>query len=106
MDINVTPLVTATFQDNRFTAGAGVALGISIVSVNSSVITGTDGNLDLRSGFSLMKGTAGIYYNYTFNLASGNTLLPFSLKHQAGLSISLNNVDKRKTIKTIKFPNL
>jgi len=32
--------------------------------------------------------------------------LPFTMYHQAGLSLSLNNVDKRKVIKAIKFPNL
>jgi hypothetical protein len=47
-----------------------------------------------------------VYYNYQFNLKSGNSLIPLSLLHQVGLAFSLNNVEKRNAIKTINFPKL
>jgi hypothetical protein len=37
---------------------------------------------------------------------SGNSLLPVSLLHHAGITVSLNDVEKRKVIKTINFPKL
>jgi hypothetical protein len=39
-------------------------------------------------------------------VVSGNLFMPFSLLHQTGLALSLNNVEKRKLIKTINFPKL
>jgi type IX secretion system PorP/SprF family membrane protein len=105
-ELIITPVISWELQDGRIVGGAGGALTLSIVSVNAFMVTGSGGDLNLRTGFSLMKGTTGIFYNYNFNISSKNKLLPFSLMHQAGLSISLYNVDKRKTIKTIKFPNL
>ena len=53
-----------------------------------------------------MQADVSVYYNYRFNIVSGNNLLPLSLLHQTGLAFSLNNVEKRKTIKTINFPKL
>jgi hypothetical protein len=47
-----------------------------------------------------------IFYNYRFNLVSADNVLPFPLFHHTGISLNLNNVDKRKTIKTINFPKL
>ena len=105
-DIRIIPVITAELQGDRISSGAGASLEASLITINSLLITGDEGDINLRSGFSIMKGTTGIYYNYTFNISSRNSLLPFSLSHQVGLSISLYNVDKRKTIKTIKFPNL
>ena len=62
--------------------------------------------MNIQTGFSIKAGKLSIYYNYRFNIASGNNLMPLSLLHQTGLAFSLNNVDKRKTIKTINFPKL
>lgn len=105
-ELLITPVITGEIQDGRIKGGAGGAFSLSLFSVNAFITTGTGGDLNLRTGFTLMKGTTGIFYSYTFNISSENDLLPFSLMHQAGLSICLFNVDKRKTIKTIKFPIL
>jgi hypothetical protein len=61
-------------------------------------------NINLQPGFSFTRGNLSIYYNYTFSVASGNNLMPFSLLHQTGLAYSLNRVEKRNSIKTINFP--
>jgi hypothetical protein len=63
-------------------------------------------DIDLQAGFSFKKGSILVFYNYCFNIASENRVLPMSLLHQAGMALSLNNVDKRKIIKTINFPKL
>jgi hypothetical protein len=63
-------------------------------------------NLNIQTGFSFRAGRITGFYNYRFNVASGNKLLPISLLHQTGLAFSLNNVEKRNTIKTINFPKL
>jgi hypothetical protein len=36
-------------------------------------------------------GGYGIFYDYRFNIASGNSLLPFSLLHHTGIRLGLNN---------------
>ncbi len=64
------------------------------------------GNLNIQTGFSLTAGRISVYYNYRFNAISGNKFLPFSLLHETGLAFSLNNVEKRNTIKTINFPKM
>ena len=73
----------------------------------NAVILGDNGkNLNIQTGFSLTKGRISFYYNYRFNAVSGNKSLPLSLLHQTGLAFSLNNVEKRNTLKTINFPKL
>ena len=63
-------------------------------------------NVNIQAGFSLKFSVVSVFYNYQFNAISGNSMLPFSLQHQVGIAFSLNNVDKRKTIKTINFPKM
>jgi hypothetical protein len=62
--------------------------------------------MNIQTGFSFTAGKMSVYYNYRFNVASANNLMPLSLIHQTGVAFSLNNVDKRKAIKTINFPKL
>ena len=76
------------------------------LSVNAIFLGDNGKNMKMQTGFSLKMGKTTFYYNYRFNIESGNSLLPFSLLHQAGLAISLNDVDKKSIIKTIKFPKL
>jgi hypothetical protein len=63
-------------------------------------------NIDCQAGFAVRLSIVSVYYNYQFNLKSGNSLIPLSLLHQVGLAFSLNNVEKRNAIKTINFPKL
>jgi type IX secretion system PorP/SprF family membrane protein len=74
--------------------GLGV-LGIAEESgknIQTSVKAGA-GNLDFL-------------YSFRFSLMSENIGLPIALVHQLSVHLSLNIVDKRNTIKTIKFPDL
>ena len=102
--IGLRPLVYTDIQGSRFLSGAGGSLESGFISVNAMVLTNKAGDLDMQTGFFLHRGAISFFYNYCFNISSGNNLLPASLVHQAGIVLSLNNVDKRKIIKTINFP--
>lgn len=92
---------------NGFTsAGAGASLESRYMSVNAILLYDNLRNFDLQAGFSVNAGNLLVFYNYRFNIASGNSMLPFSLLHHTGVAFRLNNVDKRKTVKTINFPKL
>jgi len=94
------------FSKGLFTAGAGAVFETKNLSINSVLLADNQKNIDLQAGFSVKTGIIVVFYNYRFNIASGVSLLPVSLMHSTGIALSLNNVDKRKTVKTINFPEL
>jgi type IX secretion system PorP/SprF family membrane protein len=94
------------FSKGLFTAGAGAVFETKNLSINSVLLADNQKNIDLQAGFSVKTGIIVVFYNYRFNIASGESLLPVSLMHSTGIALSLNNVDKRKTVKTINFPEL
>lgn len=100
------PVLFAEFQGSGWLAGAGGVLESDFFSVSAVMLAGRAGDLDLQTGLSLNAGRVFVFYNYCFNLSSGNSLLPASLVQHAGVGIRLNNVDKRKIIKTINYPKL
>lgn len=100
------PVFFCEVQGDRMMAGAGGTIESGIIAFNTMFMVNKAIDIDLQAGFSLKKGSMLIFYNYCFNISSENRLLPMSLLHQAGLAVSLNNVDKRKIIKTINFPKL
>lgn len=102
----LTPLIFAEVQGGNYFIGAGSSFGWESFSVNAVVLTNSAEDIDLQTGFSFNAGKFYLFYNYSFNALSGNSMLPASLLHQAGFGVSLNNVDKRKIIKTINFPKL
>jgi type IX secretion system PorP/SprF family membrane protein len=104
--IELIPVLFGEKQGYRMTAGAGASIGSKIIAFNSMMLINNAKDIDLQSGFSFKKGIMLIYYNYCFNIKSENSLLPASLLHQAGVAVILNNVDKRKIIKTINLPKL
>jgi type IX secretion system PorP/SprF family membrane protein len=104
--LRIQPLGFIEMQKNYSSATAGAVLVINYLSVSSLINADNGKNLDLQTGFSVDAGIINIFYSYRFNLLSGQNLLPFSLLHHAGMGLRLNNVDKRKTIKTINFPKL
>lgn len=106
LGLAVRPVTFLDIQRKFLSAGGGAVLENKYFSVNAILLGDNSRNLNVQTGFSLTSGKIVIFYNYRFNIASGNTLMPFSLLHQAGLALSLNNVDKKNTIKTIKFPKL
>jgi type IX secretion system PorP/SprF family membrane protein len=87
-------------------AGAGASLESNYLSISSIFLFDNYKNIDVQTGFCINMGNLAVFYNYRFNIISGKTMLPFSLLHHAGVAFRLNNVDKRKTVKTINFPNL
>ena len=103
---NMEPLLLASLQDNYFFAGAGTSAGNDRFALNILLTDDNSGNINLQAGFSFSFSIVSVYYNYRFNLASGNSLLPVSLMQQAGLTFSLYNVEKRKDINTINFPKM
>jgi type IX secretion system PorP/SprF family membrane protein len=104
--LKATPLIFAEAQGGNYIIGAGSTIGWDSFSVNAIVLTNSAEDIDLQTGISFNAGPVYLFYNYCFNALTGNSMLPASLLHQAGLAMSLNNVDKRKIIKTINFPKL
>gem|GEM_PF-202357 len=105
-NINLQPVVSAVLQGSFFSAAAGASVGIRNLAVSSVFLINNYGNMDIQAGFSAKKNNLSIFYNYRFNIISGTSFLPFSLMHQAGLALGLNNVEKRIKVKTINFPLL
>lgn len=93
-------------QGSFVSAGAGTIFETNSLSANVILLGDNSENLNMQTGFSINAGKLSLYYNYRFNVLSANAMLPVSMLHQTGLAFSLNNVDKRKTIKTIKFPKM
>ena len=106
MNLKVRPVTFMDVQRKFLSAGGGAVLENNFFSVNAILLGDNAKNMNIQTGFSLKSGKVVVFYNYRFNIASGNLLMPFSLLHQTGLALSLNNVDKKNIIKTIKFPKL
>ncbi len=104
--LKIRPMVIFEMQKEYFAAGAGAILEINYLSISSLMFADNEKNIDIQAGFSVNAGSVNLFYNYRFNLSSGQNLLPFSLMHHTGIALRLNNVDKRKTVKTINFPKL
>ncbi|MFN8242028.1 MAG: PorP/SprF family type IX secretion system membrane protein [Bacteroidales bacterium] len=102
----IKPVVLFESGGGNWLTGAGAVAEMQALSANLIFATSASGDIDLNSGFSFKTGNFSVFYNYYFNLYSENKLLPVSLYHRAGVSFSLNNVDKRKIINAINFPKL
>jgi type IX secretion system PorP/SprF family membrane protein len=105
-NLKIRPIVYLGFQSDYYWGGAGVVLESEYLSVNSVLLSDNSGTINNQSGFTLKIGNLLLYYNYRFNIISGNDMMPLSLLHQTGLSFTLTTVDKRNAIKTINFPKL
>jgi type IX secretion system PorP/SprF family membrane protein len=105
-DLRIRPAGFLEFQKGFFSAGGGAAMETGNISVNVILSADNAGRVNSQTGFSFMAGGFGLFYNYRFNLMRGNSMLPFSLLHQAGFSLSLNNVEKRNNGGTITFPKM
>ena len=104
--LKVQPLTYFEVQSAYINGGIGAALESKYISINIVILGDNEKNLNVQSGFSVNTGRITFFYNYRFNAVSGNRFMPLSLLHQTGLAFSLNNVEKRITIKTINFPKL
>jgi type IX secretion system PorP/SprF family membrane protein len=106
MQVFARPIIMAEYQGRNVNGGVGASLENSSLSISAVLLSNSAKDIDLQAGCSLKKGKLLFYYNYRFNISSGNRMLPVSLMHQTGLALSLNYVDKRKAINTINFPKL
>jgi type IX secretion system PorP/SprF family membrane protein len=105
-NLKIMPVTFLGLQRGFFICGAGAAIESKSLAINAVVIGDNGKNLNVQTGFAISAGRISVYYNYRFNAVSGNKLLPLSLLHETGLAFSLNNVEKRNTIKTINFPKM
>jgi type IX secretion system PorP/SprF family membrane protein len=105
-NLKIRPLGFLEAQKGFISGGLGPVFESNYLSVSAIFLGDSGKNMDIQTGFSIKAGKMSVYYNYRFSVASPNNLIPLSLLHQTGLAFSLNNVDKRKTIKTINFPKL
>lgn len=105
-NVTISPLLFFEFQGDYFSASPGLLVKTRYISANSLLLFNNNGNLDVQSGFSLTREQLTIFYNFRFNIKSENSLIPFTLAHQAGLAFRLNNVEKRIKVRTINFPQL
>ena len=103
-DLKILPLASVELQGKYICAGAGAVLESNYLSFSSVLLVNNNKNIDVQAGFSFRREKLGLFYNYRFNLASGNSLMPFSLIHQTGLTFSLHNVEKRIKFNTINIP--
>jgi type IX secretion system PorP/SprF family membrane protein len=104
--LKVRPLTTISLQHKLLYMGTGAVFESKFLSLNLLLFCNNENTADIQTGFSLNRGKIGFFYNYRFNILSDNKMKPFSILHHTGLAFSLNNVDKRKNIKTINFPKL
>jgi len=105
-DLRMSPIGKFEIMKGFFSAGAGIIIEAGHFSISTMIFTDREKNFDLQAGFTIQTGDMGFFYAYRFNIASGNSLLPFSLLHHTGIRLGLNNVDKRRIIKTINYPGL
>jgi len=105
-NLKIQPLTYIEIKSGYLNGGAGAAIESKYLAINAVVMGDNAKNLNIQTGFSLSAGKLMIWYNYRFNVVSGNKFTPLSLLHETGLAFSLDNVEKRNTIKTINFPKL
>jgi type IX secretion system PorP/SprF family membrane protein len=102
--LKIVPLASIELQGEYYYAGAGAVLMYNYLSASTIIMADNNRNIDVQAGFSFRIDKLALFYNYRFNLSSGNSLMPFSLIHQTGLAFILNNVEKRIKFKTINMP--
>jgi type IX secretion system PorP/SprF family membrane protein len=102
--LKIMPLASFEMQRKYICSGAGAVLQSNSLSFSSLFMFDNNKNIDVQAGFSLRWEKIGLFYNYRFNLTSANSLVPFSLVHQTGLTFSLHNVEKRIKFSTINAP--
>jgi len=105
-DLKIDPLTMFSYEKGYYTGSVGTVVETNHLTVNMLLFTDNNKNVDMQTGFSVKTGVLILYYNYRFNIVTGENLLPFSLHHHTGMALRLNNVDKRKAVKTINFPKL
>jgi len=104
--IRIQPAGKVEIMRNIIAAGAGASVGTKYLALSSGIFLNNFKQLDLQAGMTFKIKDVKLFYAYRFNISGSQKILPVSLLHVTGISISLNNVDKRKTVKTINFPEM
>ena len=104
--LKIRPVGMLELQKGYLSAGIGAAFESDFVSANAMIFSGNNKDIDFQAGFSVNVGSISAFYNYRFNIRSGNIMMPLSLLHHTGIALSLNNVEKSSTVRTINFPDL
>ena len=102
----IRPVAFMEVQKDFIDGGPGIVFESPFLSLNMIVLANNDKAVNIQTGFSISTGKLTTFYNYRFNLVSGNNMLPFSLVLQAGLSFSLTNVEKTRNNGVINFPKM
>ncbi len=105
-NLKIRSLGMFSMEKGYYSGRAGIILASNYLAINLLLYEDNLKNLDAQAGFSVTAGALILYYNYRFNIITEENLLPFSLSHHTGVAFRLNNVDKRKVIKTINIPKL
>lgn len=100
------PVLKVECRNDFFSACLGVSGEIEHFALNVAMALDSNSDLDVQTGFSVSAADFSIQYSYCFNVLSPNDELPFSLSHRIGFFVRLNGFDKRKALKTIKFPKI
>lgn len=104
--ISFKPSFFLGIQPGSYLAGLGTSVETESISFNTLAFVNNPGAAGVQAGFSVRSGIIEVYYNYRFNISSHRGVLPFSLLHQTGLSITVNKPDKRSVLSTISIPDL
>jgi len=105
-DFLLKPVLYTGFSSGWFLIEPGVSLQSKYLALNMLTEFENSGLIDIKTGITLAFKGLSLFYTYRFNVYSKEIPLPVSISHSTGMAISLYFVDKRKTVKTIFFPEL
>jgi hypothetical protein len=105
-NLSLVPVISSEMQNKRLTSGAGISADWGLFSAGTMFVVSENKDVFLNGTASFSASGVLFIYSNTLTLFSYNKMLPASVYHQAGIRISLNNVEKRNTGSTIYFPKL
>jgi len=100
------PIFFSDFSGKDYLVSGHAVFSAGKVALNTGASANRAGDLNLNGGVAFRIINTLLFYNYCFNLKSHNSMLPLTISHEGGISVSLNNVNKRNTVRAINFPEL
>lgn len=104
-ELSLVPYAELVAGGKEYRLAAGSALEYNSLVISVLWLKSAIGN-SIQTGLSMQMERFSVNYAFRFLAADGGNGIPFGLMHQAGLRMSLNIVDKRYLVKTIKLPEL
>ena len=105
-NLRLRPAGKLEYHRGFVSGGGGAVIETNYFSASTMLFYNNLKHTDIQTGIQVKVKDMKLFYAYRFNLAGGENLLPVSVLHSTGIALSLKNVDKRKTVKTINFPEL